>query len=324
LRLSDNLTLAKPFTFVEGVAHNNSTVHLFIDGILTDSFKLGEDKSGSVGFKFPLSQPLLSGQHTLFAQAENMEGKMSLPSKVKLISIATFPAPTIISPVAGFSTLEALPTISGIAFNNSKIHFYVDDKKEEKVISVTNSPSGIGNFSYTLTAPLERGKYHRLFTMAEAPDGRISNSSNSVPFYLEHYFIAPTILAIKGTPSQPTISGVAHNQSTIKLFIDNKLTSTLAPDPDPSGTLYFEVQLPEKLTPGIHKITAQAFDPSQKPSKMSVAKYHTYSTKPSTSVKQEVTPEEKQPPKEAPKKQEENISTTDETEGKTEINLNEK
>ena len=319
LRLLDGLTLGKPFTFVEGVAHNNSTVHLFIDGALVDSFKLGADESGSVGFKFTLSKPLFSGKHTLYAQGEDVEGKKSLPSKVTFIAIATFPAPTLVSPVSGSTTLEALPTISGIAFNNSKIHIYVDDTKKEAVINVINSPSGIGNFSYTLGSSLERGKYHRLSTKAEAPDGRISNSSNIATLYLEHYFVAPTILAIKGASSKPTITGLAHNQSTIHIFVDNKLDTTVAPKSDPSGTLYFEVPVSKKLAPGIHKITAQAFDSVQKPSKMSVAKYHTYSTKPSVPVEQQPAPEGTQTPKEEPKKQEENISTKDEIEGKTKL-----
>lgn len=275
LILPDSITLTKAFTYIDGVAHNNSTIHIFIDGLLTDTFSLGEHPSGAVGFHYVLKNPLAYGTHTIYLQAEDASGRLSIPTSLRTIRIVDFPKPTILEPLNKTKTVESRPEITGVAFNDSRIRIYVDGILNGETRVVNNS-SGVGHFAYTVSQELPKWTSHTITAVADDEKGRTSQQSNSVEIAIKEYYIPPTLLSITARGSNPSISGVAHNDSTVSIFVDGKKNTTIKPSNHPSGTLYFNVKLEQPINYGTHRIYSIAFDTDNKPSMQSNTLWYAY------------------------------------------------
>lgn len=275
LFLPDFVTLTKAFTYIDVVAHNNSIIHIFIDGLRTETFTPGEHASGAVGFHYVLKNPLPSGMHTIYLQAEDGSGRLSLPTSLRTIRIVDFPKPTILEPLNKTKTVETKPEITGVAFNDSQIRIYVDGALNGKT-RVVNNPSGVGRFAYTIATALPKWTSHTITAVADDKKGRTSQQSNSVEIAIQEYYIPPTLLAITARGSNPSISGVAHNDSTISIFVDGKKNTTIKPVNHPSGTLYFDVKLEQPINYGTHRISSIAFDSQNKPSMLSNTLWYAY------------------------------------------------
>jgi len=275
LILPAKVKLTKPFTYVQGVAHNNSTINVYVDNQLRESFALGSDPSNAVGFKKTLKKPLFSGKHSLYLIAQDKTGRKSIASPVKQIEIVDFPAPTILQPKNHSKTTNANPVIAGIAFNKSIVHVYVNGSLDGQA-NFTNGANGIGNFTYQLQSKLNRNQQNIITAKAIGPNGRISPISKPVNIFVQEYYIPPTLLKVKNNQTKPIITGVAHNNSLIKIFVNGKLDSVITPANHPSGTLYFKTQLKNSLSAGKHIITAQAFNDQGKPSTLSNALVYNY------------------------------------------------
>lgn len=267
--LADYVKTTSPFAYLQGVAHNNSTIKFFVDGALFDTFTLNSNPSGAVGFKHRLSVPITSGQHSLYLQAVDQTGRVSLPSKVKVLEIVNFPTPTILSPQDNDKIVEDKPVITGVAYNDSTITIIVDGAKDGE-ITVLNHSSGVAGFSYQLKKSVERGKEHLIYAQAADKNGRVSQLSKGVSIIALKPYIPPTLLRITKDAGKVKVGGVAHNDSLIHVFVDGKLDSVVTPINDQSGTLYFEAPLDiATSTAGIHRITAKAYDDQGKGSLIS-------------------------------------------------------
>ncbi len=275
LFLDDEVTLTSAFTYIKGVAHNGSRIHIYIDNEDVETFDVGEHASGSVGFNHALKTPLQNGKHTVYLKAEDGSGRFSPSTPLKTIKIVDFPAPTILAPSMGDKTWNDTPIVFGIAFNDSTVKISVDGLNDG-VAKVKNSPYGVGVFTYTIRNALERGQPHTVTTKAYDLKGRVSRESNPVAITVSQLYIPPTLFAVDGKTSTPLVTGVAHNDSTISIFVDGKRDSSITPQNHSSGTLYFEARVQNPLATGVRKITAQAFDAMKKPSQMSNAIIFTY------------------------------------------------
>ncbi len=323
LLLNDETLLTRAFTYLQGVAHQNSSIHIYIDDTAVETFEVGEHQSGAVGFSHTLKTPLRNGEHAILLKAEDESGRFSLASKPKKIRIVDFPAPTILMPISGSETIIDTPLVSGIAFNESKVKIFVNGR-EDGEIAVKNTPSGIGTFSYAIVNPIPRGQSFTVYALAYDKKGRISNKSNHADSRIAHYYIPPTLFAVSGKSGTPLVTGVAHNDSTIAIFVDGKRDSTITPDNHPSGTLYFEARIQTPLSSGAHRITAQAFDAMKKPSQKSNAIILTYTTPRAQAIPEITKPITTEEEKPAPPKKEEpkigEVTTPDEEQAKTTIN----
>jgi hypothetical protein len=295
---------------------------------MKEDFRIGGHPSGAVGFKHQLNSPINYGRHTIYLQAQDQTGRVYVSSPVKIFNIIDFPAPTITIPEDNDKTLNTNPIIAGVAFNGSVVKVFVDDKLDGE-IKVVNHPSGVGYFNYPVQNNLTRGKYHKITAKALGTKGRISAAGNSVNILTQYYYIPPTLLKVKKGGDRPVISGVAHNNSTVKIFVDGQLDVSFVPENHSSGTLYFEVQLTKPLSYGVHQITAQAFDKNQKPSQLSNILAYTFSApKEIEPAEQAIEPEteEKIPTKTETQTKEEGKATKEEPkqENLTDISVKEK
>lgn len=321
LLLSDQLILTKPFSYVEGVAHNDSFINIFIDGISVENVSnvsLGTHPSGAVGFKHTLLNPITSGEHTIYLQAKDQTGRLSLPTAVRTFKIIDFPAPTLIAPASNLKTVDANPVIEGFAFNDSLVKIFIDGIIDGE-IKVQNHPSKTAHFLYTIKNPLIRGQVHNITAKAEDPRGRISQNSNNIQIFTQYFYIPPTLLGVKDGALRPLVYGVAHNDSSIHLLVDGKLDSTFTPANHSSGTLFFESYLNNPVAYGTHQISAQAFNVNGKPSLISNILYYTLKApEPVLPPASEI--EVKEPESIKEETQEENISVQEkEDTGKIEI-----
>ena len=316
LLLPDQLILTKPFSYVEGVAHNDSTINIFIDGTSVENFSLDFDPSNAKGFKHTLLNPITSGKHTIYLQAKDQTGRLSLPTAVKTFKITDFPAPTLIAPTSNLKTVDANPIIEGFAFNDSKVQIFIDGIIDGE-IKVQNHPSKTAHFLYSVKNSLLRGHSHNITAKAEDQRGRISSNSNNIQIFTQDLYIPPTLLGFKDTSTEPLVYGVAHNDSSIHLLIDGKLDSIFTPANHLSGTLYFESYLNTPVAYGTHQISAQAFDLNGKPSLISNILYY---IKTPESIAPAPEAEVKEPESTKEKLEEENISVQEkEDTGKIEI-----
>ncbi|MFH1712622.1 MAG: hypothetical protein ABH896_00330 [Candidatus Jacksonbacteria bacterium] len=318
LLLPDQLILTKPLSYVEGVAHNDSFINIFIDGISVENFSLGSHSSFAVGFKHTLSHPITSGEHTIYIQAKDQTGRVSLPTAIKTFKIIDFPAPSLIAPASNLKTVNTNPVIEGFAFNDSLVKIFIDGIIDGE-IKVQNHPSQTAHFLYTIKNPLTIGQFHNITAKAEDPRGRISQNSNNIQIFTQYFYIPPTLLGVKDVGARALVYGVAHNDSSVHLLIDGKLDSAFTPDNHPSGTLYFEAYLNNPVTYGTHQITAQAFDSSGKPSKISNVLYYTLKTPESVAPASEIEVKEPESTKKEEASQEDISVQEKEDTGKIEI-----
>lgn len=266
LLMPDELVLTRAFTYIKGVAHNDSVIRVFVDGESVEQFSIGADDSGAVGFIHSLENPIISGTHAVYLQAEDQTGRASLPSVVKTVQIVDFPGPTLLVPTDGQVIVEQNPMIGGVAVNDSLIKIYADGELDGE-FKVNNDQSGVANFAYRLQVGLERGQEHLITAQAWDSKGRVSVVSNQIAVLLKDPYIPPTLVSVAGAADRPTVAGVAHNDSVVQIYVNDALDQEFTPENDESGTLYFETQLSQALTAGgTYKISAMAFDPNGKPS----------------------------------------------------------
>jgi hypothetical protein len=83
---------------------------------------------------------------------------------------------------------------------------------------------------------------------------------------------APTLLSVKTNNKavgQPTIVGLTKNNTSVKIYLDQKLIGEIAPDNNQSGTTNFAFKPDLTLTAGQHLVYTTAIDKHSKESKLS-------------------------------------------------------
>ena len=182
---------------------------------------------------------------------------------------SSLPAPTLLAPASGESFDLSQPAIRGVTFNDTRVAVYIDDVFNGYA-TVQNGTQGTASFVYFPFLELSAG-YHKVKVRAEDPNtGVRSDVSPETSFFVEYPYPAPQIhFAAENedtTWSKPFISGVAKNDSKVKIFIDGVLNGEFLVMNSGTGTASFAYQPYFALSPGEHTAYAVAVGPSGKQS----------------------------------------------------------
>ncbi len=261
---------------------NFSQTKVYLDG---QFLGYTQNKIGTLGWQeFSLSLPdnLIFGQHQLDLIAEYFQNTQSPTTTLSFFYQAKFPAPTLFNPVLNLGTNFQQPWLVGLAFNNSELEIYLDDKLDNTFF-VTNHASGVASFRYLPRERLTPG-FHVVKVRAFSPDNRKSDFSNEIIFEVRQNkqvmaapdlpnetgnFVppvpAPTLREPKNglvTKSQElVVSGVVHNEHFVKLFLDDNLMAEFMPAPHSSGVTSFIWEHNQPLAPGFHRVYAKDINP---------------------------------------------------------------
>lgn len=178
-------------------------------------------------------------------------------------------APTILSPQPSQAITATQPTITGVTQNSTSVDVYVDGVFNGKA-TVKNGPQGTASWSYRAFLPLNEGQ-HIVYTVTRSEDGVLRSSESShILFTIEKPLPAPTlkqpVVNNTTTYTKPLITGLAHNNSTIEVFIDGALNGTFTVVNHESGIANFAYQPFLDLQPGWHSVNVRAKNPQGKTS----------------------------------------------------------
>ncbi|MFA5107731.1 MAG: fibronectin type III domain-containing protein [Patescibacteria group bacterium] len=177
--------------------------------------------------------------------------------------------PTIISPTASQVTIKTKPIITGVARSGNTVLVYIDNVYNGKTMATTHS-SGTGSFAYTPFLDLRPG-WHSVFVKAEDASGKKSAATSAILFKVELPYVPPTIIQPEvHDGANPTIvlTGVAKNDSIIRVMLDGEVIKEIAVTNSPSGTASFncEISTDGTVAVGTHSVTLVALDKNGKTS----------------------------------------------------------
>ena len=176
---------------IKGLTHNNTLVHVFIDGIYNGKTGILKHESGTANFAYKPFLNLNVGKHTAWTVAEDLVGKKSEKSNVLYFTIKEpLPAPIVYSPVVNSNTVYNRPFIVGLAKNDLIINVYIDHKLNGS-FKVKNHESGTANFAYKPFLSLSSGN-HLVYITAKDVQEKESRWSNLIYFNIARP-IAPAI-----------------------------------------------------------------------------------------------------------------------------------
>lgn len=240
---------------VVGLTSKDTDVYVYVDGKFSGVAKVNESKTETNNFYYQPVVPITSGEHTIFAVAKNKKTKvLSSYSVSKSISVATLVAPTVFQPNEDTKTGNPKPLISGLTKSGTRVLIYIDGVYNGKT-EVTNHVSGAAGFVYKPFLNLGIGR-HTYFAIAETVNGVKGEKSRVVSFNIEKKFPAPTLLKF----NKAKITGLAKNNSRIRIFIDKKLKTEFKVVNHKSGTANFAYTLQQPLTNGAHVVYAVSID----------------------------------------------------------------
>lgn len=179
------------------------------------------------------------------------------------------PVPTVLGPSR---TVDSQPVIIGVTQNNTRVAVWVDGVFFGHA-TVKNGSKGTASFAYKTFLHLKPGA-HAVVTRAENSSAASAKSKASW-FEVESPYPAPVLFAPpvdneETNSEQPFITGVARNNSSIKVFIDGQLNGQFWVKNDPNGTGSFAYKPFLQLDPGKdHVVYATATDKNGKVSPFS-------------------------------------------------------
>ena len=128
---------------IPGLAKNDLTVNVHLDGVFVDHFKVTNNASGTANFA--IRPDVAPGRHEVHTTASDSTGRISNNSNSIFFTVdSPLPAPTILWQTGSESTIS----LGGVAKNGSIIEVWIDGVKDGEVASVPH-PSGTFSFAYT-------------------------------------------------------------------------------------------------------------------------------------------------------------------------------
>lgn len=187
------------------------------------------------------------------------------------------PAPTLLGPDETALIGAPKPKISGLTASGTAVYIYIDGVFNGRTDILTHD-SGTANFAYSPFLNLSVGA-HTVWAVAKDSGGAKSGISNILHFVIEKPYPAPTLIKTtvnKNTVyEKPYISGLAKNNSQIKVYIDKKLFGEFKVKNDDSGTANFAYLPFLPLKEGRHIAYSTAVDERGKESAWSNILYFT-------------------------------------------------
>ncbi|MFH1598187.1 MAG: fibronectin type III domain-containing protein [Patescibacteria group bacterium] len=200
------------------------------------------------------------GEHKVFITVS----KNSITIEKKVGSFIVYnPAATIVYPVDEIEIVEQRPLIKGLAKSGYRVNIYLDGNLNGYTTATTHS-SGTGSFAYQPPEDLGIG-CHQLYTISVDNNGIASDTSDTISFCIFPPFISPAVFDPNidaAAPPNITLTGLAHNGSTILVYLDDSLYGSFEVTDHPSGTAYFSYTLSTNsdLASGNHSIYLVATD----------------------------------------------------------------
>ena len=286
LNQNDAQYINKPL--ITGLTHTNTEVLIYVDGEYDGNAQVNTEQTETDNFYYQVKRDLHEGIHTISALAKDKTSlRLSEFSQILTFTVKQLPAPILIQPNKDAVTGKIKPTITGLTVNNTFVHVFVDGKHNGKT-KILKNVSGTANFSYKPFLNLTTG-WHTAWARAEDKNGRVSEVSNVLRFYIENQLPAPTLIKVDsfGTKlNKPFISGLSKNNTKIRVFIDEQLNGEFLVNNHPSGTASFSYLPFVDLSSGEHIIYVTAVDARGKESVWSnIIYYNILNTQ--TTVKQE-------------------------------------
>ncbi|GEP98254.1 Ig-like domain-containing protein [Chitinophaga cymbidii] len=245
-----------------GTAEANSTVDIYVDGVLTGTVTADADGKWS----YTLPGALADGPHTITTTATDAAGNISASSGELTVIIDTeSPAQPAIS-VSGGPINENQPALEGTAEANSTVDIYVDGVKAGTVTADAN-----GKWTYTVTPALADGPHTISVTTTDAA-GNTSAASETLTVEIDTEVpVQPVVeLATGSSPlkeNQPSLTGTAEPNSTVNIYVDGEIAGTATAD----ATGKWSYTLPSALSDGSHTITTTVTDAAGNTSPVSEA-----------------------------------------------------
>jgi cbb3-type cytochrome oxidase subunit 3 len=250
---------------VSGVAASNSEVLVYIDQTFIGLAKITSDENNSLNFyQYSLKSELVVGEHKVMIIGRDKTSMVLSPPTAefsfKFQLLPTPPAPTIIFPSGKSIFSNIRPIITGLTKSGTNVSLIIDGVLT-KQIKVFENNSGTDNFSYQPTKDLSSGT-HILTAIATDKYNQNSTTSKPVEFKIEKPLPAPVLLRVISLKdlSRPYISGLAKNDLTINVFVDNKINGSFTVKNHKSGTANFSYQVSRPLTKGQHWVYTTSID----------------------------------------------------------------
>ncbi|MCK5211774.1 hypothetical protein KAJ89_03665 [Candidatus Parcubacteria bacterium] len=185
-----NSVIGETKPLITGLSESDTTVHVFIDGIINGNTGIINNETGTADFVYQPFLNLSVGQHQAWAVAVSEDGRTSKLSNVLDFNIeAPMPAPTLMAPVVNSSSTHEQPFIVGLTKNDSLIKVFIDGNLDGEFISGIHA-SGTVSFAYQPFLPLSRGQ-HQIYVTATDSRGKISIWSNSINYFVGEPVISP-------------------------------------------------------------------------------------------------------------------------------------
>lgn len=281
-----NDVTAQPIASGQSTNDNTPTFNGTAEAGTTLIFKDGNVVIGTVtvpvggSWTFTPTVPLLDGNHSITVTATDPAGNVSNPSPGFNVVVDTVPpiVPIILSVIDdqtqpgtnlplinGQLTKDTQPTLSGTAEANAIITV-----KDGNNVLGTTQADGLGNWTFTPTAPLGQGTHTLNVTATDAA----GNVSNTASFGVNIDSVAPNppviVTVLDNTApvlgpinngqatneTRPSLSGTAEAGAIVKVYSDGNLIGTTVAN----GTGAWSLTPVAGLGNGTHTLTVTATD----------------------------------------------------------------
>lgn len=263
--------ISEKATMVIGTASRGLEVLIYFDGQFVGIAKSSKQNETLDKFFYQYHVSINDGLHNFMAIARDKTSLvLSPPSTEVKFNTGVALTPTLIAPKNNSYVGNSKPLIKGLTANNTFVRFYIDGIYNGQTAIVSHN-SGTANFAYKPFLELGVG-WHNVWAIAETKSGKKSKISSIISFKVEKPIPAPIVLKAvvnnQTTSNQPFIVGLAKNNSTVNVFIDQKINGKLNVKNHKSGTASFAYKsLP--LTNGQHLVYTQAINANGKESAIS-------------------------------------------------------
>jgi hypothetical protein len=260
---------------ITGLTPHKTEVLVYLNGEFSGLAHVNASATQTDNFYYQPVAPLSSGEYEVSVIARDKTSLvLSAPSQIASFKIFDLSAPTLVAPNQDTVTAKVKPFITGLTRTDTRVHIFIDGVYNGKTDFV-QSDNETADFFYKPFLNLSVGE-HNVWAIAEDRAGKKSIQSQVVRFKIEEPYPAPVLNNPQSGSrfDKPIISGVAKNDSLIRLFIDKVLFGEFKVENDISGTASFSYVPFVALSPGDHLIFASAVDERGKESAWSNIVYY--------------------------------------------------
>ncbi len=177
---------------------------------------------------------------------------------------AKVPTPTILQVIPSFDN-SSRHWVVGLTPNPVSVEVWIDGKVWG-MAKVVKDDSGTASFGWAPSVDLSIGS-HRV-QVRGLYNGEYSELSTPLIFTIPHPTPPPVLIEPEIREDHVLIRGLLHNNTAVKIYIDNILYADFSVPNHPSGTTNFWFKA-RGLLNGVHQVYARAYDSTGKLSKKS-------------------------------------------------------